>query len=160
MAAGLWTLGSALAHLAARSMNPGDPRWRQLGAPDVIGVSAVIASLALFAYTRKPDRDPRRILDLGLAYLVLTAVDLGFTFHWETMGTWHERIAPEISWIGAVVLMFAAIVPSTPVKTAIASFIAVSMNPVSMLIARARGTWNFESPSDALLMHYPDYLLV
>ena len=160
VAAGLWTLGSALAHLAARSMNPGDPRWRQLGAPDVIGVSAVIASLALFAYARKPDRDPRRILDLGLAYLVLTAVDLGFTFHWETMGTWHERIAPEISWIGAVVLMFAAIVPSTPVKTAIASFIAVSMNPVSMLIARARGTWNFESPSDALLMHYPDYLLV
>ena len=29
-----------------------------------------------------------------------------------------------------------------------------------MLIARARGTWHFESPTDALLMHYPDYLLV
>ena len=34
------------------------------------------------------------------------------------------------------------------------------MNPMAMLIARARGTWNFESPTDALLMHYPDYLLV
>jgi tRNA A-37 threonylcarbamoyl transferase component Bud32 len=160
VAAGLWTLGSGLAHLAARSMNPGDPQWRQLGMPDVIGISAVVSSLLLFAYTRKPDRDPRRILDLGLAYLVFTAVDLGLTFHWEKMGTWHERIAPEISWIGAVVLMFAAIVPSTPAKTAIASFIAVSMNPLSMLLARARGTWNFASPTDALLMHYPDYLLV
>ena len=29
-----------------------------------------------------------------------------------------------------------------------------------MLVARARGTWPFESPTDALLMHYPDYLLV
>jgi tRNA A-37 threonylcarbamoyl transferase component Bud32 len=160
VAAGLWTLGSGLAHLAARSMNPGDPQWRRLGMPDVIGISAVVSSLVLFAYTRRPDRDPRRILDLGLAYLVFTAVDLGLTFHWEKMGTWHERIAPEISWIGAVVLMFAAIVPSTPAKTAIASFIAVSMNPLSMLLARARGTWNFASPTDALLMHYPDYLLV
>jgi len=33
------------------------------------------------------------------------------------------------------------------------------MNPVAMLIARAMGKWNF-NPTDALLMHYPDYLLV
>ena len=56
--------------------------------------------------------------------------------------------------------MFAAIVPSTPVKTLIAGLIAVSMNPLAMLIARARGTWHFGSPADAVLMHYPDYLLV
>jgi serine/threonine-protein kinase len=72
----------------------------------------------------------------------------------------HQRISPEISWIGAVVLMFAAIVPSPPAKTAIVSLIAVSMNPVAMLLSRARGTWNFDSPADALVMHYPDYLLV
>ena len=34
------------------------------------------------------------------------------------------------------------------------------MNPIAMWIARARGIWNFESPTDALLMHYPDYLLL
>ena len=70
------------------------------------------------------------------------------------------RISPEISWIGAVVLMFAAIVPSTPAKTAIAGLVAVSMNPAAMLLARFRGTWNFNPATDALLMHYPDYLLV
>jgi serine/threonine protein kinase len=34
------------------------------------------------------------------------------------------------------------------------------MSPISMLIARARGIWDFGSPIDALLMHYPDYMLV
>jgi serine/threonine-protein kinase len=33
------------------------------------------------------------------------------------------------------------------------------MNPLGMLIARARGTWEFGSTSNVLLMHYPDYLL-
>src|SRR4029077_8872044 len=67
---------------------------------------------------------------------------------------------PVITWIGAVVLMTAAIVPSTPKKTLIAGLIAVSMNPISMLIAEARGTWDFGPASNVLLMHYPDYLLV
>ena len=56
--------------------------------------------------------------------------------------------------------MFAAIVPSTPAKTLLAGVLAVSMNPIGMWIARARGLWNFEAATDALLMHYPDYLLL
>jgi serine/threonine-protein kinase len=42
---------------------------------------------------------------------------------------------------------------------AIASVIAVSMNPIGMLVARARGNWDFPHATDALLMHYPDFLL-
>jgi serine/threonine protein kinase len=90
---------------------------------------------------------------------VFTAFGLGLTFHWAPVAA-DQSIAPAISWIGAVVLMFAAIVPSTPVKTLLAGVVAVSMNPIAMLIARARGLWNFESPTDALLMHYQDYLLL
>ena len=100
------------------------------------------------------------MLDLGLVYLVLTAVRARPDVPLGTRCRSIVQIAPEISWIGAVVLMFAAIVPSTRLKTLVAGLIAVSMNPMAMLIARARGTWNFESPTDALLMHYPDYLLV
>ena len=155
VAGGLWIVASVLGHVAAGSMVDGNPR---LGAGDAIAVVCVAASLLLFFYTRKGDPDPRHILDLGLAYMVFTACALGLTFHWEQMPE-HRSVAPEISWIGAVVLMFAAIVPSTPGKTLAAGLFAVSMNPVAMLIARARGTWNIE-PSDALLMHYPDYLLV
>jgi serine/threonine-protein kinase len=159
VACGLWTFGSVLGHLAERSVSHGDPQWRRLGGPDAIAALSVLVSLVLFAYTRKEHRDPERILDLGLAYLVFTAFALGLTFHWARMPA-NQSLSPTISWIGAVVLMFAAIVPSTPTKTMVAGVIAVSMNPIGMLIARARGNWNFQSPTDALFMHFPDYLLL
>jgi hypothetical protein len=73
VAGALWTLGTVLEHLAVRSMSHGDPEWRRLGGPDAIAVLSVLVSLLLFSYTRKGDRDPRRILDLGLAYMVFTA---------------------------------------------------------------------------------------
>jgi hypothetical protein len=155
----LWLLGSLSDHVALRAMTHGDPRWLQLDATDGIAAASVLASLALFAYTRKAHRDPRFVLDLGLAYMVLTALALGLMFHWSGVpAEW--PIFPVITWIGAVVLMFAAIVPSTPVKTLVAGLIAASMNPVGMLIARARGSWEFGAASNVLLMHYPDYILV
>ena len=159
VAGGLWVIATILGHLAVRSMSHGDPQWLRLGVPEAIAAFSVLISLLLFFYTRRGERDPRMMLDLGLGYMVLTAVALGLVFHWEGMP--HDMpIAPQISWIGAVVLMFAAIVPSTRMKTLVAGLIAVSMNPLAMLIARARGTWNFEPATGALLMHYPDYLLV
>jgi serine/threonine-protein kinase len=155
----LWSFGTVLGHVAAWSIAPGDRQWGRFGGPDAIAVVSVLVSVLLFFYTRRDNRNPENILNLGLGYMVFTAFALGLTFHWAPMP---ERlsISPVISWIGAVVLMFAAIVPSTPLKTLLAGFVAVSMNPIGMLIARARGLWNFESASDALLMHYPDYLLL
>jgi hypothetical protein len=41
---------------------------------DAIAAVSVVASLLRFAYTRTANRDPQRILDLGLAYMVLTAL--------------------------------------------------------------------------------------
>lgn len=159
VAAALWLLATALGHLALRSMSHADSQWLRMDVPDAIAATSVVASLSLYFYTRRPNHDPRRILDLGLAYMVLTAIDLGLVFHWDMVPA-DKPISPEISWIGAVVLMFAAIVPSTPAKTAVAGLVAVSMNPAAMLLARFRGTWNFNPATDALLMHYPDYLLV
>jgi len=34
------------------------------------------------------------------------------------------------------------------------------MNPISMLIARARGAWDFGPTTNVFVMHYPDYILV
>ena len=159
LGAGLWLIGTLTDHLALRAMTHGDPRWLQLDATDGIAATSVLASLVLFAYARKADRDPRFVLDLGLAYMVLTALALGLMWHWNSVpAEW--PVFPVITWIGAVVLMFAAIVPSTPAKTLVAGLIAASMNPVGMLIARARGSWDFGAPSNVLLMHYPDYVLV
>jgi hypothetical protein len=159
VAGGLWIAGSILGHLAERSMTHRSADWLRFGVGDAIAVLSVLASVLLFLYARQRDRDPRGILDLGLAYMVFTAFGLSLTFHWESIPAGF-LIYPQISWIGAVVLMFAAIVPSTRVKTLVAGLVAASMNPMAMLLARARGTWPFPDASDALLMHYPDFLLV
>ena len=159
VAAGLWIVGTILGRLAMRSMQGGDSNGLTLTMGDAIAAVSVLASLLLFAYTRRANRDPQRILDLGLVYMVLTALALGLTAHsGPILPT--VSVSPGISWIGAVILMFAAIVPSTRTKTLFTGLVAASMNPVGMLWARARGYWDFGPASNALLMHYPDYLLV
>jgi len=159
VAAGLWTAGTILGHVAFRSLQVEDSHWLDLTSSDAIAAASVLASLLLFGYTRTAAADPRRILDLGLLYLVLMALALGLIVHSGPIVA-TSRIAPQISWTGAIVLTFAAIVPSTRPKIFIAGLIAVSMNPLAMLLARAQGHWDFGPPTNALLMHYPDYLLV
>ena len=81
VAAGLWVAGTILGRLAMRFMQGDEPMWLGSTMGDAIAALSVLASLLLFAYTRTANRDPRRILDLGLAYMVLTALALGLTFH-------------------------------------------------------------------------------
>jgi eukaryotic-like serine/threonine-protein kinase len=159
VAGGLWTVGSILGHVAERSLVHGSSERFRLGVGDAIAAVSVVVSVLLFFYARRRDRDPKKILDLGLTYMVFTAFALALTFHWEPMPA-RFLIYPQISWIGAVVLMFAGIVPSRPIKTLAVGLVSVSMSPLAMLLARARGTWPFTHATDALLMHYPDYLLV
>jgi len=157
--AGLWVVGTLLGRLSVQSMRYGDSKGVGLTLGDAIAAVSVVVSLGLFAYTRRGHRNPQRILDLGLVYMVLIALALGLTFHsGPVLRT--LSVAPQISWIGAVILMFSAIVPSTRTKTLLAGLVAASMNPVGMLWARAQGYWDFGPASHALLMHYPDYLLV
>jgi len=157
--AALWVLGETFGHLAAHALYPNSSRWLTFDMGDGIALISVLLSLALFAYTRGADRDPRFVLDLGLVYLVATAFALALLFHVTGMPG-GGVILPEISWVGAIVLMFAAIVPTPPRKMLIAGIIAASMNPIAMLIARERGLWNFGPARMALLMHYPDFILV
>jgi serine/threonine-protein kinase len=151
-------LATVLGHLAYRAMGSG-ANWLELGFPDVVAIVAVVVSLLLFAYTRRSKRDPRFILDLGLGYLIFAAFALSVTLHQGGTAT-TSHVFPVITWVGVALIMFAAIVPSTPRKTLIASMVAASMNPISMLVEKANGTWDFGPWSNALLMHYPDFLLV
>jgi hypothetical protein len=159
LGATLWLVATALDHLASRAMTHGDPAWLRLTATDAICGVSVLVSLALFLTTRRSDRDPRFLLDLGLWYLVYTGLTVGLVSHWDPPPA-DLPVWPVLSWNGAVTLIFAAIVPSTPRKTALASLVAVSMNPLSMVLAKFRGIWDFGPASNVLLMHYPDYLLV
>src|SRR6266850_6125838 len=159
VAASLWTLGTLGDRIALLAMTHGDRRWLHWQPTDVISGVSIVVSLALFFYIRRGDRDPRFILNLGQVYLVMMSFALGLMIHWFRVPR-EFAVSPMISWIGAVVLMSAAIVPNAPRNTLIAGLIAVSMNPLGMLIAKARGTWDFGSWTNVLVMHYPDYLMV
>ena len=156
----LWTVSSVLWHVGYGSSS------NHLGlspytASDNIAVVAVIASLALWYYAKTTKREPQFILNLGIGYMVLTAMSIGVITHWwDKPIDPHTSISPTISWIGVVILMFAAVIPSSPRKTIIAGLIAASMGPIGMLIAKARGIWDFGPSINAFLMHYPDFLLV
>ena len=157
--AALWLAGPLLDKIALRAMNPADPAWRRFDVPDLIALGGLIASLAMYWYARRDRENPQRVLDVGLGFLVLTGFILGLLWHWHPVpANWPPN--PQITWVGAVILMFPAIVPTPPGKTFVASLIAASMMPVGMLIAKARGTWEFGSNWNALLMHYPDYMIV
>jgi hypothetical protein len=166
LGAALWALGTALGHIRFRTTEWGGEYFlAPLALPnDAIAGASILLSVALFAYTRRSRAEPERILDLGLVYMVLTALALGLMFHigmivdptrYPADSVWH----PELSWIGAVVLMFAAIVPTAPTKMLVAGLAAASMNPIATMIAGARHGGAMSPVGNALLAHYPDYLL-
>ena len=160
LATAIWTVSSIAWHIQLGSAS-GRFGFAPYQLSDNIAVVAVIASLAMFYYARSTKSDPKLIPNLGLAYMVVTAAAIGLITHWSI----DPRIAampilPTISWIGVVILMFAAVIPISTKKTIIAGLTAASMNPVGMLIARERGVWHFDSPLDTLMMHFPDYLLI
>jgi eukaryotic-like serine/threonine-protein kinase len=155
----LWFVGAALDHWAMKVLNPGDPRWKQLHTADAIVAFGILTSAALFAYSRVSQRSPRFLLDLGLGYLIVTALDIALIWHSNT-GSHSLTAEPMFSWAACLVLIFAAIIPNPPGKTFVAGLIAASMNPLAMVVAKARGIWDFGSWSNALVMHYPDYIMV
>jgi serine/threonine-protein kinase len=157
LAAVLWIFCTILYHVIDLK-NGGSADWMSLQPTDGLVAGGAALSLALFFYLRQGPREPRFVLDLGLVFLVATAMIIGQIVHWST--SLHTSTAPIFSWTGILVLMFAATLPNDPAKTAVAGFLAVSMNPLGMLMARARGTWSFDSAWTAWTMHYPDFLVV
>ena len=159
IAASLWCLGPALGHLArARlSSDPSAGRWEF---PDTIAVGSVVASLGMYWWLRRREHDPYRVMDLGLVYLVAMAFAIGVMMHVGSLAAGEPSIRQELTWIGPVILMFAAIVPAAPWKLFLAGFIAASMDPIGMVVAQAAGRYHFGPWQNALLMHYSDYLLL
>jgi hypothetical protein len=109
IAAALWAVGTVLYDLV---MYPADPRWIAWQPIDAIAVVSVLISLALFAYTRSSERDARFIIDLGLVYMVLMSAGAGQILHSDPL----PSSTPVLAAIPRLVLMFAAVLPSTPMN--------------------------------------------
>jgi serine/threonine-protein kinase len=159
LSAVLWFTATALEHWAIRWLFQRDPTWTGLDFVDAVAFVSIVVSLALYAWTRRTRRDPGFILNVGLAFLLYTSLAIALVWHYDVPERGYQ-LQPMFSWVGVILLVFAAIIPHPPVKTMVVGFCAVSMNIVSMLIAHRRDDWDYGSQLNLLLMHYPDFMLV
>jgi hypothetical protein len=102
IAAVLWVLGPALGHVADTVLNRGHHGWGGVRTVDIIAAISVAISLALYFYLRHADRDPQLVMNLGLAFMVIMAFDLGVMMHWGPVVDTPMDPSPMISWIGPV----------------------------------------------------------
>src|SRR5690348_5194420 len=77
----IWFLAPAFGHIAGHLIFPQNARWLLPDATDGIAIISIVVSLLLYRYTRRTTRNPQFVLDLGLAYLVYTALAIAMTFH-------------------------------------------------------------------------------
>jgi len=153
----LWTLGPVLRHLALHAEGAA---WDRLLPVDLVAAGCALVSLGLWFYLRGGDRDPLAVGDLGLGYMVASAFAIGVLLHWGPVPGESLSTEPRITWIGPLILMFAALAPVSPWKMLGAGFLAASMDPLGMVIWEAAGTYDFGPMRNILVMHYPSYLLL
>ena len=127
---------------------------------DGVAAACVVLSLALFAYLRTGNRRPTFVADLALGYMVLMAFALGVVIHYGSADAEPLTATPMITWVGPMILMFAAILPAPPAKMLAAGLLAASMDSIGMVIWGALGHVRFGPMSNALVMHYPNFLLL
>ena len=149
--AGLWALGLVMNHGVGPLVSPDRPlddAWPWPASP--VAVAAILLSLGLLAWTKRPGLRPARLLDLALAYEVLLALGIGIVNQWtpNTIG---------LSWICVLILVHPLIVPAPPAKVFAASFAAASMDLVGLAVSGARGV---ELPPASVLVwtYLPNYL--
>jgi eukaryotic-like serine/threonine-protein kinase len=124
-------------------------KWRSLY--DVIVTANIIVSVGLFWFSRQRGRSPYFVLDLALVYEVFTAFSVGVLDYAEPGPT------EGVSWIAVIILLFAAMVPTTPRKTLITALLAATMGPVGALIWTALGVEPL-SLRQVLVLSIPNYL--
>ncbi len=149
----LWTIGLVMNHLVAPLLEL--PPDQVVGWPPIADLFAVVyIALSLVVYRRAPVAAKRGVslVNVGLAYEVALAFAVGVVNQWQP-----QALAGRLSWICILILIHPMIVSAPPRKILIASLIAASMDPLGLLIARARG---LELPGLGLLFwtYLPNYV--
>ena len=156
MAGTLWILATILWHLTWPALHPGQ-EWPGIKASEWLGYASGIASFALWLVMRRSQRPPEFFLKVGLVYMILSCFSVGMVMHWGLPAG--EKLYVQISWIGVVVILFAAVLPMDPRSMLIAALISVSMSPLTMALTHVHGLSTVDALKAGMLMHYPDFLL-
>jgi eukaryotic-like serine/threonine-protein kinase len=149
--AGLWIAELLLGHLVT-PIPTHYPDVKIFRLFEIIGATSLAVSLGLFWYARRSRRDPRFLLNLGLVYEVLIALSIGLL-------DWAYNTPIGLSWMGIIILIFAAIIPAPPAKTLMVALLAASMDPMGALIWKLAGQQHVPGVGDVFLHAFPNYLI-
>ena len=125
---------------------------------DLVVVGVAVLSLGVFLYTRRAHTHAASFVTLGLVYEVAVVAAVATVEH-ASISAESMSAGPTVSRVCLVILMFAAIVPSTPSRTLLTALIAASLDPLAMAIAIAARHLSV-APAHLLWMHIPDVLAV
>ena len=151
--AGLWSIGIAVNHLIFPYL---DLRPEQIvpwtPVSDLVGLGSIALSAAVYYIAPRAARDLERLATIAIAYEVAVAFGIGVVNQWHPVA-----LAGRLSWICVVILLFPLLVPGSTRMVLVGSFLAASMDPVGILITRARGV---EVPSLSLVAwtYLPNYI--
>jgi serine/threonine protein kinase len=131
--AGLWSLarvmdGFVLPATVGAVVPPGTLTVETFG---------VVVSLALFFYVRYADRSAQAKNDFSLWYMLANAAAIAL-LNSVIQAPTKENMG-HLSWATIVILVSSMIMPSSPIKTLVASLAAASMDPLGIWIAHLRG---------------------
>ena len=150
---GLWTLSLVVNHLIAPWLAlPLDQvvPWPPLA--DYLAIGWIVLSVAVYRAAPACVRHDGRLITVALAYEVGLGLVIGLINQYQP-----QALAGRLSWLCVLILVFPTIVPTPPRKTLLASLLVATMDPVGLLVARARG---LELPPLGLLVwtYLPNYI--
>jgi serine/threonine-protein kinase len=151
--AAVWALTLGIMVWVAR-VHPGAPGLATWPMPAALfSLIGITASVALALYSRRLRSRPGLVLNLGLAFQVVTAALVAFSTHW------HAAMSPaRISWVCAVILGYAVVAPSTMGRMLAGGLLAASMDPLAAGIAAGRGAVLDREPLLLLNLFLPNYI--
>ena len=107
------------------------------GRANITAAMGIASCLLLFGSVWKFHKQPRVLISIALLFEIVTGALI--TAHLYSSQVSLNFYTTRVSWLTILIIVFPTIVPSTPLKTLIVSFIVACMDPIAILLARANG---------------------
>ncbi|MEJ2110841.1 MAG: serine/threonine-protein kinase [Acidobacteriota bacterium] len=123
----------------------------------IVGYLSIAMSLIMFGMSRSCRIDSKRVLDIGLIYLVLGSFGISMTQFWGVFPEWPAGFSSQrfhgIPWECAWILIYPVLAPNTHLKTFLGSVAAASTGPIALYLSMKFGATSPDAP-DGFLVRY------
>jgi eukaryotic-like serine/threonine-protein kinase len=150
--ASLWAFMTIINNFVTRFLSE-TMDWLYPYPGNLIGFVGVVSSVVMAYLARKLSGNPRLLIDVGSGYLIVQCLLISLLGQWIPV-----PLVPRVSWVCIAILIYPAIVPSTPKKTLLVSLLAASTEPLAVALSVLRGV---EFPGGALYFFWtslPNYI--